>query len=95
MLNKMNLNPTALEGELVPFNPPTVAVKLMDSDKRHGGHAIALPRFAEPEKKQALDVGEKRHHELLDAIKTLKVDQSAEQNVNIEEALAENRAWRN
>lgn len=90
----MNLYPTALEGQLVPHFPPTVAVKLRDTHVRMGLHNVAKPRFDNPSQKQPVDLGEKRHHELLDAIKGLKVDQKAEQNVNITEALEEPRDWR-
>jgi len=87
----MNLFPIALEGQLVPgFIDPNVQ-KGIDTDRRMGVRAIAPKRFEEPTQKKPIDVGEKRHHELLDAIKGLQVEQKATQ---ISEALEENRDWR-
>ena len=87
----MNLYPTALTGELVPGKLDPRFVKGIDTNRRMGVIPLAPPRFDEPTKKQPLDVGEKRHHELLDAIKGLNVEQKATQ---ISEALEENRDWR-
>ena len=91
----MNAFPVALEGQLVPHFPPTVAIKLRDTDKRMGKTDTAFgKKSAEVEHQKPLDVGEKRHHELLSAIKGISVEQKADQTAAISTALLQNRDWR-
>ena len=91
----MNAFPVAFEGELVPHFPPTVAVKLRDTDRRMGTTDIQFgQKQATVDNQKPLDVGEKRHHELLSAIKGISVDQKADQTAAISTALQQNRDWR-
>ena len=90
----MNAFPVALEGQLVPHFPHTVAIKLRDTDKRMGTHAIHLNKQTDADPQKPLDVGEKRHHELLSAIKGISVEQKADQTAAISTALLQNRDWR-
>jgi len=82
-------------GELVPNFPPTFARFAFDTDRRNGRSAIPTERFGQEQPKQVQDIGERRHHELLKAIKSIKGEEKEPEDALIVDALNEQRDWRN
>ena len=86
-----NLRPTVVEGSILDLPiDPRLALKWVTRRPR-GGPIKPQPK-AVPVDETPKDLGEERHHQLLSAIKGLKVDQNVSQNV--EDALVQNRDWR-
>ena len=88
----MNLIPIPIKGSVLdlPIDP---RIQLLFVTNRVGGG----PRKNKPKTDAApdkpRDLGEERHHQLLDAIKGINVKQDVKQNV-VTDALAQNRDWR-
>lgn len=91
----MNLTPTVVEGSIIdiPIDP---RLRLKWVTHTPGGHGkpIKQQQKAVQQPERPRDLGEERHHQLLSALKGLKVSQSVTQNANVEEALKQNRDWR-
>ena len=91
----MNYRPRVIEGSIIdmPINPH-LRLKWVTNTPGGNGKPIKqkAPPIQQPERPR--DLGEERHHQLLSALKGLKVTQNATQNANVEDALKQNRDWR-
>ena len=86
-----NLRPTVVTGSIIDLPvDPRIALKWVTRTPH--GPPIKPRAKAVPVDETPKDLGEERHHQLLSAIKGLKVDQNVSQNV--EDALVQNRDWR-
>ncbi len=89
----MNYLAIPIEGSIIDLPiDPRIALKWV-TNTPGGGPIKKQPKIEQPAPKLK-DLGEERHYELLDAVKGLKVSQSATQNANVTEALKQNRDWR-
>ena len=91
--NKMNLIPRPVEGSILdlPIDP---RVRLSWVTNTRYGPPIKRRAAQQREDEKPRDLGEERHHELISAIKGLKVKQNVSQTANVTEALLQNRDWR-
>lgn len=91
----MNYIARPIEGSILdlPINP-LVALKWVTNTPGGNGPPIKpRPRMTQPDERPK-DLGEERHHEILSALKGIKVNQAVDQTANVEEALKQNRDWR-
>ena len=85
--------PRPIEGSVLDLPAdPRVALLWVTNIPRGG--PIKKKRKKEEPIERPMDLGEERHHELVSAIKGLKVSQSATQVANVEQALEQRREWR-
>ena len=89
----MNLRARPIEGSIIDLPiDPRVALKWV-TNEHDGGPIKPQERIRAPDERPR-DLGEERHHELLSALKGLRVTQTATQTANVAEALSQNRDWR-
>ena len=88
----MNLIPVPIKGSVLDLPIDPRIQLLYVTNKVGGGPTKIKPKVEQPPEK-VKDLGEERHHQLLDAIKGLNVKQDVKQNV-VTESLAQNRDWR-
>ena len=84
-----------IEGSLLdlPIDPRISLKYVTNTPGGHGKPIKAVP-VAKLQGEVPRDLGEERHHELLSALKGLRVTQTATQSANVTEALQQNRDWR-
>ena len=90
--NKMNYGSTPVLGSILDRPVDPMIVLLYVTDRPHGP-PIKKKTVPKQEEHKPVDLGEERHHQLLSAIKGLKVDQNVKQSA-VTESLEQFRDWR-
>ena len=91
----MNYRARPIEGSIIDLPiDPRVGLKYVSNTPGGHGKPITVQAEAPVKAEVPRDLGEERHHELLSALKGLRVTQQATQSVNVTEAIQQNRDWR-
>jgi len=91
----MNYRPRVIEGSIIDLPiDPKLRLKWVTYTTSGKGKPIKPQPKAIQQDERPRDLGEERHHQLLSALKGLKVNQTVNQSANVEEALKQNRDWR-
>ena len=91
----MNYRARPIEGSLLDLPiDPRIGLKYVTNTPGGHGRPIKSQAAASVQAEVPRDLGEERHHELLSALKGLRVTQQATQSANVTEALQQNRDWR-
>ena len=90
----MNYRARPIEGSLLDLPIDPRVLKYMSNTPGGHGKPIKAQPIAPVQDEAPRDLGEERHHELLSALKGMRVTQTATQSSNVTEALQQNRDWR-
>ena len=91
----MNYIARPIEGSIIDLpKDPRVRLKWVTNTPGGLGKPIQKQPQPPPPDEKPRDLGEERHHELLGALKGIKVSQTANLETSVAEALKQNRDWR-
>ncbi len=91
----MNFKAIPIEGSIIDLPiDPRVALRWVTNTPGGQGGPIKQQVTARQPDEMPKDLGEERHHQLISAIKGLKVSQTANQTSAVTDALRANRDWR-